>query len=213
MKLLFDLFPVILFFATYKVAQSFPDDATAHATQLLSHLGAGGIVSVDQAPILLATVAVILGTMIQVAWVWFHHGKVDKMLWVSLVLVTVFGGLTLALRDDTFIKWKPTVLYWVFAAALFISDRFAGKNLMRAMLESQFSLPDPVWTRFNLSWAVFFLFMGAANLFVALSFSNDAWVNFKLFGGTGLMMVFMLVQGYFLLKHIEPEPEEKDKAK
>ncbi|HMX15355.1 MAG TPA: septation protein A [Rhodocyclaceae bacterium] len=215
MKLLFDLFPVILFFATYRIAQSYPDGATTHATELLGHFGAGGYVSIDQAPILLATVAVIAGTLIQVAWVWFHHGKVDKMLWVSLVLVTVFGGMTLAFRDDTFIKWKPTVLYWVFALSLFFSAKLAGKNLVKAMLGTQLSLPEPVWGKLSFWWVLFFLFMGAANLFVALSFSNDVWVNFKLFGGTGLMLVFMLAQGYFLLKYIEPEPQSgrQDEAK
>lgn len=215
MKLLFDLFPVILFFATFKVAQAYPDSATAYATDLLGHFGAGGLVGVEQAPILLATVAVILGTVIQVAWVWFHHGKVDKMLWVSLVLVSFFGSMTLIFRDDTFIKWKPTVLYWIFALVLLVSDKMAGKNLVRSMLESQFSLPDPLWGKLNLSWVGFFVFMGAANLFVALSFSNDTWVNFKLFGGTGLMLVFMLAQGWVLLKHVEPEPEQgqKDESK
>src|SRR5512139_3946734 len=114
MKLLFDLFPVILFFATFKYYGSNPEGAAGLVGSLLGSV----VLDVKQAPILLATIVVIVATMAQIAWVHFRHGKVDKMLWVSLVLVVVFGGMTLAFQDETFIKWKPTILYVVFAASL-----------------------------------------------------------------------------------------------
>jgi len=107
------------------------------------------------------------------------------------------------LRDETFIKWKPTVLYWLFALVLGASALFLRKNLLRAMLRSQLVLPEPVWTRLNWSWSAFFAFMGAANLYVAYSFPTDIWVNFKLFGGMGLLLLFVIGQAFFLAKHVE----------
>ncbi|MBA3995877.1 MAG: septation protein A [Candidatus Accumulibacter sp.] len=174
MKFLFDLFPVILFFITFKIA---------------------GIYA--------ATAVAIAATFAQIAWVWFRHRKVDTMLWVSLGIVSVFGSMTLIFHDETFIKWKPTVLYWAFAGALAGGVLFFRKNLIRSLLAEKIELPDAAWQKLNLSWIGFFVFMGIANLFVAYNFSTDDWVNFKLFGGTGLMLVFVLVQGLLLSKHIE----------
>ncbi len=174
MKFLFDLFPVILFFITFKIA---------------------GIYA--------ATAVAIVATFAQIAWVWFRHRKVDTMLWVSLGIVSVFGSMTLIFHDETFIKWKPTVLYWAFAGALAGGMLFFRKNLIRSLLAEKIELPDAAWQKLNLSWIGFFVFMGIANLFVAYNFSTDDWVNFKLFGGTGLMLVFVLVQGLLLSKHIE----------
>ena len=199
MKLLFDLFPVILFFATFKFAEKDPGWAAGWVAALLG----GGAVDLKQAPILLATVVVIAATVAQIAWVHFRHGKVDKMLWVSLVLVVVFGGMTLIFQDETFIKWKPTILYWVFSATLAFAALVLNKNPIKAMLGEQMTLPEPVWARVNLSWVGFFLFMGALNLFVAYNFSTDAWVNFKLFGGMGLLLAFVLAQGFMLSKYVE----------
>lgn len=173
MKFLFDLFPVILFFIAFKAAG-----------------------------IYVATAVAIVTTIAQIAWVWFRHRRVEPMLWVSLVIVGVFGGMTLVLHDETFIKWKPTLLYWAFAIALF-GARFFGKNLIEKLLSQQMQLPEHVWSKLNLSWIAFFLAMGCANLFVAFNFSTDDWVNFKLFGGMGLMLVFVVVQGLFLSKYIE----------
>jgi intracellular septation protein len=176
MKFLFDLFPVILFFIAFKFAG-----------------------------IYVATGVAIAGTFAQIGWVWFRHRKVDTMLWVSLVIVTVFGGATLLLQDETFIKWKPTVLYWLFAAILAGSMLFRKKNLMKSLLSEQMQLPDAAWGTMNASWIGFFAFMGVANLAVAYNFPTDTWVNFKLFGGIGLMLVFVLVQGLMLSKYIEEE--------
>ena len=141
--------------------------------------------------------------MAQIAWVHFRHGKVDKMLWISLALVVVFGGMTLIFQDETFIKWKPTLLYWIFAGSMAFAAAVLKKNAIRAMLGEQIQLPEPVWMRLNLSWMAFFVLMGALNLFVAFNFSTDTWVNFKLFGGMGLMLVFVLAQGVFLSRYME----------
>ena len=199
MKLLFDLFPVILFFATFKYSGNNPESAA----NLVGTLLGSAAVDVKQAPILLATIVVILATIAQIAWVHFRHGKVDKMLWVSLVLVVVFGGMTLIFQDETFIKWKPTILYWIFAGSMAFATLVLKKNPMRALLGEQLTLPDPVWTKVTLSWIAFFLFMGALNLIVAFNFPTDTWVNFKLFGGMGLLLLFVLGQGLMLSKYVE----------
>ncbi|MGF1645190.1 MAG: septation protein A [Thiotrichales bacterium] len=201
MKFLFDLFPVILFFVTFKVAEQQPDASVALATGLLGALG--GLVTPQQAPILLATGVAILATLAQVAWLLLRRRKIDTMLWVSLGIIVVFGGATLLLRDDTFIKWKPTVLYWLFGATLLLSALWLRKNLIRALMGAQMQLPDAVWARLNLSWVGFFLFMGFANLYVAFNFSTDAWVNFKLFGGIGLMLLFVIGQSLLLSKYLD----------
>ena len=174
MKLLFDLFPVILFFIAFKFQG-----------------------------IYVATAVAIAATFCQVGWVWAKHRKVDTMLWASLALIVVFGSATLLLHDETFIKWKPTVLYWLFGAGLFCADIIFGKNLIRAMMQSQITVPDAVWRKLNLSWVFFLALMGSANLYVAYHFSTDNWVNFKLFGSIGLMLVFVLLQGLMLAKYIE----------
>jgi intracellular septation protein len=205
MKFLFDLFPVILFFVAFKIAENRPEAATDIATGLLGGLGAGGAVASGQAPILLATITAILATFAQVGYLMLRGRKVDKMLWISLGIIVVFGGATLFLRDETFIKWKPTVLYWLFGASLLVSATVFRKNLIRSLLEVQLTLPEPVWGRLNLAWIAFFAFMGVANLVVAFNFSTDAWVNFKLFGGMGLMLAFVVGQGLFLSKYIEEE--------
>ncbi len=181
MKLLFDLFPVILFFIVFKFFGVFA-----------------------------ATAAAIVATFLQVAWVKHRHGKVDTMLWVSLGIITVFGGATLLLHDETFIKWKPTILYWFFSAALLFSSILFKKNLMRAMLQEKLTLPDPVWHNLNLAWGLFFAVLGIINLYVAFNFSTDTWVNFKLFGATGLMLVFILLQSLWLSKYVEEDDKKED---
>lgn len=201
MKLLFDLFPVILFFVAFKYSEKNPELAASWVASLLG----SAAVDIKQAPILLATVVVIAATVAQIAWVWFKHGKVDKMLWVSLVLVGVFGGMTLIFQNENFIKWKPTILYWVFAGSMAFSALVLKKNAIKAMLGEQMKLPETIWARVNLSWVAFFTFMGCLNLFVAFNFTTDTWVNFKLFGGMGLLFVFVLGQGMLLSKYVEEE--------
>ncbi|MCK2088718.1 septation protein A [Thauera aromatica] len=200
MKFLFDLLPVILFFAAYKLGGAHPE--AAHAL-LSGWLGDG--IAVNQAPILIATVVAIAATALQIALVWLRHRKVDTMLWVSLAIITVFGGATLFFHNPTFIKWKPTALYWLFGCVLLGSAALLHRNLIRNMLEAQIRLPDPVWERLNLAWASFFIAMGLLNLYVAYNFSEETWVDFKLFGGIGLMLAFVLGQGFYLSRHLEEE--------
>ncbi|MCB1929767.1 MAG: septation protein A [Rhodocyclaceae bacterium] len=200
MKFFFDLLPVILFFVAYKIAGSNEAGALDLARSIL-----GDGIEAKQAPILIATLIAIVATAGQIAWVWLRHRKVETMLWVSLAIVTLFGGATLMFHDPTFIKWKPTALYWLFAATLLGSSLLLRRNLIRKLLEAQMSLPDAIWQRLNLIWAMFFAAMGVLNLVVAYRFSEATWVNFKLFGGMGLMLVFVLAQGAWLSRHMEDE--------
>jgi len=179
-KFLFDLFPVILFFAAFKLFD-----------------------------IYVATAAAIAATFLQIAWLKWRKRKVDAMMWISLGIIVVFGGATLALHDETFIKWKPTVLYWLLGAVLAGSELFFRRNLVRAMLKGQVEVPETAWTRLNWSWVGFFAFMGAANLYVAFNFSTDTWVNFKLFGGMGLMLVFVVLQALFLVRYVEDNKDSR----
>jgi intracellular septation protein len=179
MKFLFDMFPVILFFVVFKLV---------------------GIYE--------ATAVAIAATVVQIGWVYFRHRKVEPMLWVSLAVISVFGGATIYLQNETFIKWKPTVLYWLFAGALGIAAVFFKKNLIRAMMQKQVELPEPVWGRLLISWIAFFAVMGVLNLYVAFNYSTDTWVNFKLFGGMGLMLLFVLGQALLLAKHIQEKNPE-----
>lgn len=203
MKFLFDLFPVILFFAMFKWGEGHPDAAQELAQQYLGSLVSGGAASATQAPIMLATAIAILATFGQITWLLVRRQKVDAMLWVSLIIISVFGGATIYFHNETFIKWKPTVLYWCFGGALLVSQVLLGKNLIRLMMEKQVSLPDAVWQRLSLAWAAFFGTMGLVNLYVAYNFSTAAWVNFKLFGFTGLMFAFIIVQSVFLSKYLK----------
>ncbi|MEY4592032.1 MAG: hypothetical protein RIR18_927 [Pseudomonadota bacterium] len=205
MKLLFDLFPVVLFFISFKFAEGAPQQAV----DILATLGIEAP-SETQGPILLATVVVILATIAQIAWTWWQHKKVDKTLWISLVLVVVLGGMTLILRDESFIKWKPTLLYWVMGSGLLGAVLIFKKNPLGSLLAEKLELPAPIWRKLNFLWSGFFLALGFVNLYVANNFSTDSWVNFKLFGVTGLIFLFVLLQGFYLAPHM---PSEADDSK
>lgn len=183
MKFLFDLLPVILFFVAFKLFGIYP-----------------------------ATAVAIVATVLQIAWVRIRHGKVEPMQWVSLVIIGVFGGATILLHNETFIKWKPTVLYWLFAVTLIGSVIGWRKNLIRAMMGKQVTLPDAMWGRLNVAWAAFFAAMGVLNLYVAYQFSTDTWVNFKLFGSMGLMVVFIVAQSLWLSRHIQETPSQEGRS-
>lgn len=205
MKFLFDLFPVILFFAIFKWGEGRPEAAQALVDQSLSGLVAGGAALASQAPIILATAVAIVASFAQIGWLLLRRKKVEPMLWVSLAIITIFGGATIYFQSEEFIKWKPTVLYWFFGGALLVSNMLFGKNLIRTMMEKQLQLPEAVWMRLNLSWVVFFGLMGLLNLYVAFwgNFATATWVNFKLFGGMGLMFLFVLAQSFFLSKYLK----------
>ena len=205
MKLLFDLLPIILFFAAFKYGDAHKDWAAQFATQHFGFLVSGGVVGPGEAPVLLATVVVIVATLAQVAGLLVRGRKVDLMLWVSLGLVAVLGGLTIWLHSETFIKWKPTLLYWVMGSAFALAPPLFGRNLLKVLLGEQLQLPAAVWARLNVAWVVFFAAMGALNLWVAYSFSTESWVNFKVFGATGLMLVFTVAQGLYLSRHLSDD--------
>jgi intracellular septation protein len=176
MKFLFDLFPVVLFFVAIQIWDIF-----------------------------IATAVAIAATFVQVGWLAVRKKKIEPMLWASLVIIVVFGGLTLYLRDKTFILWKPTVLYWLFGAVL-AGAALLRRNLVRALLSQQMELPGPVWTRLNWIWVAFFAFMGCVNLYVAFNYSEKVWAAFKLFGGIGLMLLFVIAQSLFLARYVEDRP-------
>jgi intracellular septation protein len=173
MKFLFEVFPVALFFVAIMIWDIF-----------------------------VATGVAIGATFVQVGWLKARRRKVPPMLWASFAIIVIFGGLTLYLRDKTFILWKPTVLYWLFAAVL-AGGALVRRNLIRALLSEQMSLPERVWQGLNWSWVGFFLLMGVLNLYVAYNFSEQIWASFKLFGGIGLMLVFVVIQSAFLSKYVE----------
>jgi len=203
MKFLFDLFPVILFFVMFKWGENNPDAALALSDRYLSGLIADGTSTLTQAPILLATAIAIIATALQILYLLARRKKVEPMLWVSAGIIALFGGATIYFHNETFIMWKPTVLYRLFAAVLLGAQILFRKNLIRQMMEKQIELPANVWHRLNLSWAAFFTAMGLVNLYVAYSFSQSTWVNFKLFGFTGLMVAFIIGQSLLLSKYIK----------
>jgi intracellular septation protein len=208
MKFLFDLFPLILFFIVYKIGNGNEAAALAIADQYLGGMVSGGKILADQAPTMLATVVAIIASFVQVGYLLARKRKVDGMLWVSLLVIVLFGGATIYLHDETFIKWKPTILYWVFAAALLVSQLFFGKNLMRTAMEEALPLPDELWPRVGYTWAVFLFLLGALNLLMAfVVFRNNtaAWVNFKVFGMTAIFFLFTVAQSMLLMKHIPQE--------
>lgn len=177
-KLLFDLFPIILFFVAFKVAD-----------------------------IYVATGVAIGATIVQIAWLKLRGRPVEVMQWISLGVIVVFGGLTLVLHDEAFIKWKPTILYWLFALVL-LGGRLSGRNFIRTLMGGQMALPPPVWERLNQMWMLFFVAMGAANLWVAYTWSTDIWVNFKLFGTLGLTLLFVIGQGLYLGRFLKEPGDE-----
>ena len=212
MKLLFDFLPIILFFAAFKYAEAHKAWAASFATSQLGFLVSGGEVGPSEAPVLLATVVVILATLAQVAWLKLRGRKVDTMLWVGLGLVVVLGGATIYFHNETFIKWKPSVLYWAMGLSFWLSPLLFGKNLLRALMGAQMQLPARVWHRLNFAWVAFFAGMGLLNLWVAYSFSTDVWVDFKLFGGIGLMLLFTLAQGLYLNRYLKDDADDAVKA-
>lgn len=187
MKLLIDLFPVIVFFIVYKMA------ADPHA----------GIIN--------ATVAAIVAGVVQVAYVWSTTRRIERMHVVTLALLVGLGGLTIALDDERFIKWKPTAVNFAFALAFFASHFVSRRNLVQRMLDHAVTAPPFVWARLNFAWTLFFLVVGVLNIYVAFNFSTDTWVNFKLFGVLGLTLAFVVAQGFYLMRYAEETGEDASK--
>jgi intracellular septation protein len=180
MKLLLDFFPIILFFVTFKT---------------------WGIMA--------ATAVAIGATVLQIGYLWRKNGFVEPMQWVSLGVIVVFGGATLLTQDETFIKWKPTVLYWLMASALWLGHYVFKRNFIQKLMSAQVALPDHAWVVLLHSWACFFAVMGCINIWVANHFDTDTWVSFKLFGGLGLMLVFVVAQGMYMSRFIKEQPEDQ----
>jgi intracellular septation protein len=205
MKLFLDFLPIILFFGVFKFADVNAEAAARFATEHLGFAVSGGVVGVDEAPVLLATVVVIVATMVQIGILLVMRRKVDTMLWVTFGLIAVLGGATIWFHNPTFIKWKPSALDWAMALALWLSQAVFGKNLLQALVGEQLVLPKAVWQRLNLAWIAFFIVMGVANLYVAYNFSTSVWATFKVFGLTGLMLVFMVAQGFYIARFLKDE--------
>jgi len=179
MKQLLEFFPIILFFIAYKLYD-----------------------------IYVATAVVIVATIIQVAVTWLKYRKVETMQWITLGLIVVMGGATLYLQDEQFIKWKLSIIEWLFGIA-FIGSQFVGnKPFIERMLSANLELPANIWKRLNFMWGLFFISVGFINLYVMYNYNTDDWVTFKTFGVPGLMIVFVLLQIVFLYKHIPAETEE-----
>ena len=213
MKLLFDFFPIILFFVSFYQAKF-----------LIEYTFIGNLINPERPEhinaTIIATGIAIVASFIQVGSSWLKQRKVERMHLFSLALITVLGGITIVIGDPAFIQWKPTVLNWAFALGFFLSIFIGEKNLVERMMGSQLDLPDYVWTRLNLSWVAFFLISGAANLYVAFYYDLEAspdirmetWVDFKLFGLMGLTIIFVILQAFYLARFIQEEEEDQEQT-
>ncbi len=212
MKLLFDFFPIILFFLSYYQARF-----------LIESTFVGQLINPDKPDFInatiIATAVAIIASFVQVTYNWINTRKFERMHIFSLVLITVLGSITIFLGNPAFIQWKPTVLNWLFAGVFLGSMVIGEKPIIQRMMKEQISLPENIWKTLNLSWVVFFFISGAANLYVAFYYNigaadadrMDTWVNFKLFGLMGLTISFVILQAIYLSQHII-EDESTDSA-
>ena len=199
MKLLLDFLPIVIFFIVYKFA---PETIDA----ISPFLNADQIQQLSDMPaMVLATAVLIPATMLQILYTKISTGKVETMHLVTLALVVTMGGATVILQDKTFIQWKPTVVNWLFAAAIFGSRYIGNKTILERMMGQNLTLPANAWNNLNYAWVAFFAFSGTANLYVAYNFSEDVWVNFKLFGLLGLTILFIIAQSFYLYRFMTPE--------
>jgi len=186
MKLLFDFFPILLFFITFKLYQD------------------------PKQGILAATAVAIAASFVQVGASWLRNRRVENMHLVTLGLIVVLGGATLVLENEMFIKWKPTAVNWLFALVFLASQLVGSKPLVRRVMEGNVQLPEPVWARLNTSWVLFFSAMGVLNLYVVYNFDTETWVNFKLFGLMGLTLVFVIGQAVYMMRHMKTEDQAEE---
>ncbi|MBS0290079.1 MAG: septation protein A [Proteobacteria bacterium] len=181
MKLFYDLLPIAIFFIAYKLYNIYVATATAIA-----------------AAIVLISVTLIRGK------------RPDMMQLITLVMIIILGGATLIFRNELFIKWKPTVVYWILGAIFALTPLFSKKTLVQKMLDKSLTLPAKAWALLNTSWYAFFFIMGILNVMVVYSFDTDVWVNFKLFGTLGLTLVFVIIQGILVSKYL-PQTKQQQK--
>lgn len=205
MKLLLDLLPVIVFFAAIRVAKGWPEATLALVTGWLGAIEGTPADQLDLAALIIASLCGILASVVQIAYLVSRRLPVKPPVWISAVLILVFGGLTVWLHNAWFIKWKPSILYWIFALVLLGGRWIWKRNLLGALLSQELSLPPRIWDRLMYAWAVFFLLLGTANIAVAYTWSTDAWVNFKTFGLLGLTLVFSIGTGIYMSRYLEHE--------
>ena len=207
MKLLYDFFPVLLFFLVYKFYGAIPPEAI-HAINPLLPLTLKPGVHADA--IFMATAVAIAASFLQVALYWLRHRRFETMHLVSLALITVFGGATLAFHDPLFIKWKPTILNWLFAIAFLTSHLIGRHTLVERMMSHAITVPANIWRRLNMGWIVFFIISGALNIWVAYHFSQETWVDFKMFGMLGLSIAFIIAQAFYLARFMQDAPADEE---
>lgn len=175
MNYLLDFFPIILFFSSYKISQN----------------------------ISLATYITIPATLTQLLWYRWQHHKYNKTHVVSFFSILILGGATIFLKNELFIKWKPTVVYWILASIILLNKILNKKPIIRNLIENKIELPNKIWLYLDLSWACFFTMLGIINIYVIYTYNTNTWVNFKLFGTLGLTLCFVLIQGIFMGKYIK----------
>ncbi len=205
MKFFFDFFPIVLFFIAYKLFGDLPP-------QLIEATNALPFVSIDKGEpkdaIYFATVVIIIATIFQNIGHWITYKKLEKMHLISLAILLIFGSMTLGFKDPLFIKWKVSIFNWFFAVIIIGSMYIGEKPLIERMMSHAIEAPKHIWKRINISWGIFFTLVGLVNIYVAYTYSEEAWVNFKLFGMLGLTLVFMIAQGIYLAKHATPMKED-----
>ena len=197
MKQFIDFIPLLLFFIVYKIEPRIVEIA-GHS------LSVGGIYS--------ATAMLIVSSLVVYGFLFFKQRKLEKSQWLTLIACLVFGSLTLAFHSETFLKWKAPVVNWLFALAFSGSHFIGDKLLIKRIMGHALTLPDAVWTRLNLAWIAFFIFCGAANLFVAFTYQS-IWVDFKVFGSLGMTVLFLVAQGIYLSRHLHDADPSTPKTK
>ena len=203
MKILLDLLPVVVFYTVFHLAKAHPQLAQTWVTAVLGPLPAAADGASDIVPVIVATACGIFATIVQVGWLMLRRATVSVSIWLSLVLIVIFGGLTVWLRNAWFIKWKPTLLYWAFAAVLAGGQWIWKRNLLGVLFSSELQVPRAVWDRLLIAWAAFFAVLGGLNLVVAYQFSTETWVNFKLFGLLGLTFAYAISTGFYVARHLK----------
>ena len=207
MKLLLDLFPVVAFFAAFRVARSIPEAVQSWVTALVGPVHATGLPLPELVAVVFATLVAIAATVLQIALLLLRRHPIKPMVWVSAALIIVFGGLTIWLQNEWFIKSKPTLLYWIFALVLLGAKLLTGRNLLGSVLTGEITLPPAVWDRLLYAWGAFFAVLGALNLAVAWMYSTDTWVTFKTVGLFGLTLVFSIGSAALIARHAHDAPD------
>ena len=205
MKLLFDLLPVIVFFGAFRLAKALPQATVALVATWFGAIDGAAAQQIDVSAVIVASVSAIAASTLQIGWLLARRLPVKPAVWISTLLIVIFGGLTVWLHNEWFIKWKPSILYWVFAAILAGGKWIWNRNLLGALLAGELELPQLVWDRLLVAWTIFFALLGAANLYVAYTWSTESWVNFKTFGLLGSTLGFSILSGFYMARYLKPE--------